>query len=189
MQRSKLVDAIHFLVEPNYKGYDMSTFTVNLEYKLPISKEYHSEILTLSPELYKEKLEYVLPLDTSLTKEFGEVELQLTFSTIEMGEDGVPIQRVRKTTPTNLTITPIAAWSDMIPDAALTSIDQRLLMIDAMMKQLSDIAEVLDKSKADNLSLEGQTLQLTSNGQKIGDPKDLGGQTPADDSGMKVVEF
>ena len=40
MQRSKLVDSLHFLVSPTYKELDMTDFTVTLEYVLPISKKY-----------------------------------------------------------------------------------------------------------------------------------------------------
>ena len=42
MQRSKLVDDLHFLVEPIYKGIDMSDFTVMMEYILPVSREYNT---------------------------------------------------------------------------------------------------------------------------------------------------
>ena len=79
MQRSKLVDTLHFLTAPTYNGLDMSTCTLLLEYKLPVSQEPHSEILTLSNDLYRENLEYKLPLDTSITKEAGKVEMQVTF--------------------------------------------------------------------------------------------------------------
>ena len=40
MQRSKLVDSLHFLVEPTYKELNIADFTVTLEYVLPISKKY-----------------------------------------------------------------------------------------------------------------------------------------------------
>ena len=68
MQRSKLVDKLHFLVPPKYNDLDMSATTVVLEYVTP-SKEYAMEILTKSEALYKEYLEYLLPIDTNLTKE------------------------------------------------------------------------------------------------------------------------
>ena len=55
MQRSKLVDNLHFLVDPIYKGIDMTDFTVMMEYILPVSREYKSEVLVKSDELYKEK--------------------------------------------------------------------------------------------------------------------------------------
>jgi hypothetical protein len=64
MQRSKLVDNLHFLAEPMYKGIDMSDFTVMMEYIMPVSREYQTEILVRSNELYKGKLEYKLPFDT-----------------------------------------------------------------------------------------------------------------------------
>ena len=45
MQRSKLVDNLHFLVEPTYKGIDMSGFTAMLEYITPVGREYRTEVL------------------------------------------------------------------------------------------------------------------------------------------------
>lgn len=71
MQQSKLVDNLHFLVEPVYKEQDMSGFTCLMEYLPPVSKRYKSEILSLSDEPYKGMLEYRLPFDTNLTAEAG----------------------------------------------------------------------------------------------------------------------
>ena len=56
MQRSKLVDNLHFLADTIYSGVDMTDYTVLLEYKLPVSKSYKTEILKKSTELYKNKL-------------------------------------------------------------------------------------------------------------------------------------
>ena len=56
MQRSKLVDSLHFLVDPIYKGLDMSDFTVTIEYILPVSKKYITEILVKSNEPYNSKI-------------------------------------------------------------------------------------------------------------------------------------
>ena len=53
IQRSKLVDNLHFLVEPIYKEENMTDYICMMEYRLPVSKEYKSEILTVSDELYK----------------------------------------------------------------------------------------------------------------------------------------
>ena len=169
LQRSKLVDKLHFLTSPIYKDFDMTLFTATLEYVLPISKKYRSENLILSEELYKEQLEYILPIDTALTQEHGDIELQITFTYVHRSKEGQLVQHVRKTTPTTITITPIAAWSDLIPDDALTSLDQRLLKIDAMIQDLNEFNTNLDKTKADNISLEKNIIQLTSHGNKIGD--------------------
>ena len=171
MQRSKLVDNLHFLVEPNYKGYSMADFTVTLEYILPVSRAYKTETLMLSEELYKDRLEYKLPFDTNLTKEAGKVELQLTFIYVDMDEYGNSIQRVRKTSPTTLEIIPISAWADIIPDEALSALDQRLIKQDAQIKALAELAiESAQNSGADDLiyNKEDETLQLSSNGIAIG---------------------
>ena len=122
MQRSKLVDNLHFLMNPTYKGLDMSDFTVTMEYVLPVSREYRTETLVKSDELYKEQLEYKLPLDTYLTKEAGKIEIQLTFTKVSLDAEGNSKQQVRKAGPAVITIVPISAWSDIIPDNALSAI-------------------------------------------------------------------
>lgn len=171
MQRSKLVDNLHFLVDPIYKDIDMTDFTVTLEYILPISKQYMTETLVMSEDLYNGKLEYKLPFDTILTKEPGDIELQLTFTKVELQEDGTSIQYVRKTSTTTITIVPISAWSDIIPDNALNDLDQKIIKIETLIKELSDIQDLLATGKADNLVLDtvDKMLYLTSEGNQIGD--------------------
>lgn len=170
MQRSKLVDSMHFLVDPIYKEMSMSDFLVTMEYILPISREYKTEILVQSPELYKGKLEYKLPFDTCLTKEHGKIEVQLTFTKVELTPDGDNIQYVRKTSPTTITIVPIAAWSDVIADDALTALDQRIIQTQAMIEAVDEMNWNLDESKADNIIYDesGKYLQLTACGKPIG---------------------
>lgn len=184
MQRSKLVDTVHFLTAPTYKGRNMSDFTVLLEYKLPVSQEPHSEILTLSDELYKENLEYKIPVDTSLTKEAGQVELQLSFLKNEMAEDGNVTQYVRKISPCFVNIIPVSAWSNMVPDSELAAIDQRILKLDAIANQLGEMQETVFDTKADDISYEDNTIQLLANGKKIGSSHVLDQQKE-----MDVTEF
>ena len=171
MQRSKLVDTLHFLVDPIYKELDMSDFTVLLEYILPISRELHTEALSLSPDLYKDHLEYRLPFDTALTKEHGNVEMQLTFVKVALDAQGNNTQYVRKTSPTSVTIVPISAWSDIVADKALGAIDAALLQLDGKIKALEEMAETYHNTKADSMKLDVETheLYLTANGQEIGD--------------------
>lgn len=171
MQRSKLVDNLHFLVDPVYKGIDMSDFTVMMEYILPISREYKTEILVKSDELYKEKLEYKLPIDTCLTREAGNIEVQLTCVKVSLDVDGNPMQQVRKTSPVTVTIVPISAWSDIIADSALTALDQRLIQVDAMINAANEMNQHIYETKADNIyyDKDEQYIQLTANGAPIGD--------------------
>ena len=194
MQRSKLVDNLHFLVDPIYKGHDMSEFMATMEYLLPVSKELHTEQLTLSDELYKEKLEYKVPFDTTLTKEAGKIEVQLTFTKIEMDEEGKTIQYVRKTSPASITIVPISAWSDIIADSALDVIDQRLIQTEAMINALNDLSQEIYDNKADNIVFNTNKIQLVANGKPIGDPVSLDEAhdqliDDSEDGNIKVVEF
>ena len=181
MQRSKLVDSLHFLCPQTYKELDMADFTVTLEYILPVSREYKTEELVKSDELYKEMLEYILPFDTDLTKEAGEIEVKLTFSKVDLDEDGNDIQYVRKISATSITIVPIESWCDIIPDKALDAIDQRIIKTDAQIKALLDVNEITRLEKADNLVLdsENKELYLTAEGEQIGDKvklSDLGNE-------------
>jgi len=172
MERSNLVDKLHFLTKQLYKDeIDMSDFTVNLEYLLPISKKYKSEVLSLSEALYNEEyLEYKLPINTEFTSEVGDVELQITFIKADMDADGNSIQYVRKTSPTKIKILPIAKWSDIIPDEALNAVDQKLLEVDARINQLIETEEAINKSIPDDLALsEDNLLQLSIKGEVTGD--------------------
>ena len=189
MQRSKLFNNLWFLAEPTYNGYDMSTCTVVMEYILPISKKYHSDILELSEDGYQEYLKYVVPIDSKLTAEAGEVDLQLTFIYSDLDENGESIQRVRKTSAAKINIVPISAWSDIIPDAALGALDQRIIKMDAQIKELLNIGDAYDAAKADNITYDSdkQTLQLLSGENKIGDEVFLNVNGSAD--GTTVVDF
>ena len=172
MQRSKLVDSFHFLVDPMYKDtIDMTGFTVTMEYILPVSKEYKTETLILQDELYKEKLEYRLKFDTYLTAEAGDIELHLTFTMTELDPEGKATQYVRKTSDCIITIVPVSAWSDIIPDEALSALDQKILKMDEQIKALSESAMLLVQDKADNIVLDTETneIYLTSNGEPLGD--------------------
>lgn len=171
MQRSKLVDKLHFLMNPTYKGLDMTEFTASMEYITPVSRELKTELLTQSGELYKGMIEYTLPFDTSLTKEAGEIELQLSFVHVELDADGNPYQYVRKTTPTSITILAVPAWCNIVADDALTAFDQRLIQMDAMVHALNDMTQILSDTKADNIRYDenSQVIQLTANGIDIGD--------------------
>lgn len=170
MQRSKLVDKLQILMDPDYKGHDMSTFTVMLEYLLPVSKEYKTEYLVLSDEFYKDKLVYSLPFDTNLTREAGSIEIKLTCVKAELTAEGKSVQRVRKIGPGEIIITPLSAWSDIIADNALTALDQRLIQIDAMLNAANEMNQLIYETKADDITYNktNKTIQLTANGSPIG---------------------
>ena len=189
MQRSKLVDVLTFIVDPIYKGIDMTDASVMLEYVLPISREYKTINLVLDNERYNDCfLQYKLPFDTDLTSQAGSVELQLTFIYVEMNESGIGIQRVRKTSSTAIEIIPITAWSDIVPDSALSALDQRIIKLDDQMRGLNEYMNVLDNNTVDNLVYNStdETLQLSSKGVGVGNKVSVRDMI---DDGIPVVDL
>ena len=189
MKGSKLVDNLVFLVDPIYKGVDMSDASVVLEYVLPISRKYKTEYLTLSDERYNDCfLQYKLPFDTCLTSEAGTIELQLTFAKTELDIKGKGTQRVRKTSSTTIEIIPVTAWADLVPDDALSALDERIIKQDAQIRALADLAVLLNENQVDNLVYNSKedTLQLSAKGMGVGDKvsvKDIM------DDGIPVVDL
>ena len=188
MQREKLFNELWFLVPPCYNGYDMSKCIVTMRYLMPISKEFKTETLVLSEERYEEYLKYVLPVDTCLTKEWGDIELNLTFTMLDVDNNGDIVQRVRKTENHILTITQLIDWDSIVPDSALSALDQRILKQDAQIRALKDLAVSLDGDKVDNLVYDedSDTLQLYANGVGIGDKVSVKNML---DDGAPVVDL
>lgn len=190
MQREKLFNKLCFLVAPYYHGYDMSKCTVTMRYLLPISREFVTETLALSDDKYEEYLKYVLPIDTNLSKEWGDIELNLTFTMVDTDDDGNVVHRVRKTDNYFLHIAQIPDWDSLVPDSALSALDQRILKQDAQMKALAELANVFNGSVniVDNLVYDdiNSTLQLSANGVGVGNKVSVKDML---DDGAPVVDF
>lgn len=188
MQREKLFNKLWILVPPCYNGYDMSQCIVTMRYLLPISKEFKTETLILSAEKYEEYLKYVLPVDTCLSKEWGNIELNLTFTLLHTDDDGNVVQRVRKTDSHLLYITQLPDWDSVIPDSALSALDQRIIMQSAQIKALEALAESLDNNQVDNLvyNQRDETLQLYANGAAVGNKVSVKDML---DDGIPVIDL
>lgn len=188
MQREKLFNKLWFLVPPHYKGHDMSKCTVTMRYLLPISREFKTETLVLSDERYEEYLKYDLPIDTNLTKEWGNIELNLTFTLLDVDNYGNIVQRVRKTENHVLNIAQLPNWDSIIPDSALSALDQRILKQDAQIRALADLANMFDSTQVDNLVYNSseETLQLSANGVAVGNKVSVRDML---DDGIPVVDL
>lgn len=191
VQRSKLVDDLWFLVNPIYNGLNLTTFTVLLEYLSPVSHKYRTEILSLSEDTYNGYLKYTLPFDTTLTAEAGKVELMISFISTELDSDGSSVQRVRKVSGSTIEIVPITAWSDIIPDEALSALDQRIIKTDAQLKALNDLSNAMYYSKADDLDYneDSNELQLLAAGREIGRKITIKMSEESIKDGIPVIDF
>lgn len=188
MQKEKLFNKVWFLVPQYYNGYDMSQCTVLMRYLLPISKEFKTETLVLSDERYKDDyLKYVLPIDTNLSKECGDIELNLTFTMLDVDDNDNIVQRVRKTDNHILHITQIPDWDGFVADEALAAIDQRIIMTQAQIQRLKE----MNQEKADNIKYNENTseLQLLSGNKEIGDKVTLKTGGASLEDGVPVVDF
>lgn len=188
MQREKLFNKLWILVPPYYNGYDMSQCTVTMRYLRPIGKDFVTETLVLSDERYEEYLKYVLPINTCLTREWGDLELNLTFIMLDTDDEGNVIQRVRKTGNHVLTITKLPNWDAVVPDESLAALDQRIIMQSAQIKALESLAETLENSQVDNLvyNPKEDVLHLASKGKTIGNKVSV---KELLDDGIPVVEL
>lgn len=189
IQRSKLIDDMIFLVAPTYNGYDMADCTVVLEYVKPVSNEYKTETLILSDERYKEYLKYILPVDTEFTKEAGSLKIQLSFIYVDIDADGNQVQRVRKTSPAlKVEVIPVEEWFNIIPDSALSAVDQRILKQDAQLKMMADLVGTMSDNMVDDLKYneEDETLQLQSDGYGVGSKVSVRDML---DEGVPVVDM
>lgn len=191
MQKSKLVDDLCFLVRPTYKGYNMEDCTVTMLYCLPESRRAVSEALTKSDEMHGEFLQYILPFDTALTSEAGDVKVKLSFVLADLDTNGKPIQRVRKTDEVVIPIVSTDAWGSIVPDSMLDALDQRILKQDAQIKELAELGKLINDTKADNIRYNkaSKELQLSSGGKVIGDVVTIDSCECGDTDGVPAVDF
>ena len=204
-QREKLVDKLHFLVPIEYEGWDMSLFTVSLQW-IGTDTTVHSTTLERLSDgeggyiNYEDvsgnmtHLIYVLSVDTNLTTFAGDVTMKLNLQYVEYtgqtssdddeteAPEPIGTVYVLNTDDTIVTILPVADYYSIIPDESLSQINQKMAELDAKQRELEATAEVYDTTKADNIKLDvdDKTLYLTSHDQLVGDKielNDLGNAT------------
>lgn len=194
VQRSKLCDNIHILVPQKYKDMDMQKFEVMMFYQLPISGEKYSIPLQPEPELYKvDYLEYKIPADTWITKEAGVIQIILSFTFVDMTDESEVVQYVRKATGGTIEIASCEDWGSALADNLLQVVDQRIIQMQIVAKQLDETAQNLYglyDNKADDLSYEDGKLQLQGGGKPIGHEVEIKPNCECEDhDSIKVIEF
>ena len=98
---------------------------------------------------------------------------------------------MRKISSTTIDIIPATAWSDVIPDGALSALDQRIIKTDAQIKALEEMNNLIADTKADNIKYNKETneLQLTSNGNVIGDKVVISTHGEDYEDGVPVIDI
>lgn len=171
-QREKLVDKVQFILPQSYEEIDLTNKNVSIILKY-VDQEGNaqSEFLVKDDELYKDN--YVrceLPIDTNITKFAGNITLHLTIIYLDVENQ---INQVMHSSETILTISPLKDMYVNINDKSLEILDQKIIELQASIEAANILNESIDKNKADDLSYKDNTLQLMSNGKKIGTPQTL----------------
>ncbi|EDN79605.1 hypothetical protein [Mediterraneibacter gnavus] len=185
-QREKLADKIQILIPPNYGELDLNEFTATLKY-VDQANVPHAEILKKDAELYKEHIRYVLPVDTELTQYAGDITIRLTFTKTDMEVKKVFVVHTGELV---IKISPLKDYYSFVPDESLEFVDQIVSDLQNKISALDKIADIYDKTKADNIQIKnGKTLQLLSNHIPIGDEVTVIGEDQDDGGSFDMVEF
>lgn len=163
-QHEKLVDKIQFLFPETYDDLTLSEYTAILKWQNSENTSY-AEVLSLSPNLYHGKLCYILPVDTNLTANAGDVKLRITFVKVDTENKQ---QHILHTGEAIITIQPLSDYFANIPDQSLEFIDQLVCNLNTKIEEVETIFELYEASKADDITVNDNMIQLTSNGKPIG---------------------
>ena len=154
VQGSSMVDTVRVLVPKTYNETikDMSEFSCMMEYILPCSKKYLVDVLVEDvpnnetvDDVYENYVVYKFDVDSDLTSEPGDIEVQFTFAKAAVVDTyGIEIEpeRLRKTKKTKITIVPIAKWSDIMVEMVNSEdpeYHEKPLPVDILDKKLVDI--------------------------------------------------
>lgn len=181
MQRSTNFSNIQILIRNPFKGIDISDATIWMRYILPVSKKIKMMQLILNDAAYKENyLQYILPANTLITSEAGNVMLTLTIIKLVYDEEAsTNIAGVEKTSEGSITITPVVQWADFDPDELLNGVDQRLIMLEARQKDQDALNQEIFEGMVNDVKLDTETnkINLVNNKGIVGSGVDVNNLT------------
>ena len=96
----------------------------------------------------KEHIRYVLPVDTELTQYAGDITIRLTFTKTDMEARKVFVVHTGELV---IKISPLKDYYSFVPDESLEFVDQIVSDLQNKISALDKIADIYDKTKADNI--------------------------------------
>lgn len=163
MERSNYVDKIQIVTSKMYREQiDMSDATVYMKYKLPVSNKIKLTQLTVNNLEYETNyIQYLIPVDAALTAEAGDIEVSFTFLKLIANEDGTYKSYVRKTTSGVIHITPLVQFDKYEPSEMFTEVDQRLLVMGALIKDLDAQNKAAYEEMVKDIRLDTDKKKIT----------------------------
>lgn len=195
MERSENVDSLRILVSPTYTDQFgdliMADCTCVMEFTTPKGRRYKTTPLTPSEELYKERLEYLIPITLDMTKEDGRLGFKFFFAKLEMNDDGSFRERVRETADSYLDIIPTKHWSDYVAESDLSDVVQGILTIQSRAEHLEAVADKLNSTKIDNFEYDKETniLKGYADGVEVDSVELEDASACGCEDGVPVVDF
>lgn len=190
VQKSKDAHTICIRVKDDYHGAKMSECSALLFYRLPVSEEWHPFELTPSEELYKgTHVEYQFLADTWLTKEFGDVQIEIRFYKASMDGNVNINQYVRKATDGIIHISRSQDWASGIADPLLDTLDQRIIQLMMVQNRQDEMIAESYINSAAGIEKDEETKEIylvNTIGSKLG--TSVIDET-CDPNGVPVVEF
>lgn len=163
MERSNYVDKIQIVTSKMYREQiDMSDATVYMKYKLPVSNKIKLTQLTVNNLEYETNyIQYLIPVDAALTAEAGDIEVSFTFLKLIANEDGTYTSYVRKTTSGVIYITPLVQFDKYEPSEMFTEVDQRLLVMEGLIKDLDAQNKAAYEGMVKDIRLDTDKKKIT----------------------------
>lgn len=184
-QREKLADKIQFLFPQQYGEINIADCIILLKY-VDQGNVAHAEKLIKDEDLYKDRIRCCIDVDTNLTRFSGDIKFHLDFLKLNT-DDGI-YESVLSSGETTITISPLDDYFAFTSDESLDVINQAILELDAKSTAIQALAESLEESKVDDLSLDGSLLQVSAKGTPIGKGVNLP-SAGIGEEGIPVVEF
>ena len=163
VERSNYVDKIQIVTSKMYREQiDMSDTTVYMKYKLPVSDKIKMTQLIINNLEYEQNyIQYLIPVDAALTAEAGDIEVSFTFLKLVANEDGTYTSYIRKTTSGVIHITPLVQFDKYEPSELFTEIDQRLLAMEGMIKDLNAQNKATYEGMVKDIRLNTEDSKIT----------------------------
>lgn len=174
VERSNYVDKIQIVTSKLYREQiDMTDTTVYMKYKLPISNKIKMTQLIPNDLAYEQNyIQYLISVDAGLTAEAGDIEVSFTFLKLIANEDKSYTSYIRKTTSGVIHITPLVQFDKYEPSEMFTEIDQRLLVMEGMIKDLDAQNKAAYEGMVKDIRLDTDERKITltdRNGDDTGD--------------------
>ena len=170
MQRDKLVNKLQILCPRMFNGLDITEFDLAMLYKLPISHDLKLVILNLDDASYKDDYcRYILDIDTDITAECGDVELNFQFMSTKLSDIGENIERTQGIMPYLLHVCQLSDYL-VLSDPAMNTLAQLYLNNKNMILAQDKLMQEIYNNKLDDIKLDINEGMLygTSNGNKAG---------------------